>query len=398
MSMDDWTNLEDVAGVFEKDGRYRVRTYANNPEGDLKQKQETLSPEAGLEDAIQRREEMKAEIRSPDPETEQKGGPPTNTIAGLAKRLRDKKVESGSWSESTAFHNRKVIAKKVLPVIGGVKLENFGRHTVQRWIEWAEDQRKDDGDHYSQSTLRRWWKMVRAIAKRAYLEGYSDDRFLAWLRECDGPQSPVDNVREQRTLSVDQLHKFLEVAKKVVSGRYAELVTLAYTGMRCGELYGLEWRDIDYEERIIHVRRAHWNGHVKETKTGMTRELPMIAPVERALRDHKEKLQQEGHVGLRKGIVFPSDAGTRRYWSSLTKPCRKVCEHAGIDIDVSPQVFRRTLNTLLANPDVDRLVLKSITGHEDDEMVEHYAGIRTEQKREAIVSIADKRGGEKQAV
>ena len=34
------------------------------------------------------------------------------------------------------------------------------------------------------------------------------------------------------------------------------IITLIYTGMRLGELCGLEWKDVDFDNEIITVRRS----------------------------------------------------------------------------------------------------------------------------------------------
>ena len=44
-------------------------------------------------------------------------------------------------------------------------------------------------------------------------------------------------------------------------------VLLAMSGMRAGEALGLQWQDVDFERRCIHIRRTAWCGRVQSTKT-----------------------------------------------------------------------------------------------------------------------------------
>ena len=93
---------------------------------------------------------------------------------------------------------------------------------------------------------------------------------------------------------------------------------------------------------------------------------------------------REQRPGLEKGIVFPSTKGTYRYGSSIKKPLKQVCEHLGFEIRATPQVLRRTWNTLLLKAGVDRITIRSQMGHASETMTAHYAGVRHDQKQQAV--------------
>lgn len=38
-------------------------------------------------------------------------------------------------------------------------------------------------------------------------------------------------------------------------------------GLRAGEVLGLQWKDIDLDRRLLHVRRSAWYGHVQTAKS-----------------------------------------------------------------------------------------------------------------------------------
>ncbi|MFB6375955.1 MAG: tyrosine-type recombinase/integrase [Bradymonadaceae bacterium] len=114
----------------------------------------------------------------------------------------------------------------------------------------------------------------------------------------------MEGRRETGTLSVEQLKAFVPAAEKVVTVRYPEIVTLAYTGMRRGALYGLDWDDLDFDNGIIHVRRSFSNGSLSNTPKTYERPVPMIPRVQDALCRHHERLRVQEHAGLEKGIVL----------------------------------------------------------------------------------------------
>ena len=122
---------------------------------------------------------------------------------------------------------------------------------------------------------------------------------------------------------------------------------MAMTEMRAGEVYGLQWEDLDPAAGVIHVRRSASHGYVSLTKTGDPREVPLPELLRDLLRDHRRHLVEVQHRGLQSGIVFPADHGGHRIPQSLHKATKEVARQAGIDIRVGPQVLRRTFNTLM---------------------------------------------------
>src|SRR5712691_4483419 len=62
------------------------------------------------------------------------------------------------------------------------------------------------------------------------------------------------------------------------------LLLAALTGMRQGELFGLQWEDIDFTAHLIHVRRALWHGTLGTPKSRRSRRaIDMPSTLEQAL-------------------------------------------------------------------------------------------------------------------
>jgi integrase len=72
----------------------------------------------------------------------------------------------------------------------------------------------------------------------------------------------------------DQFERLVERARM---DQQAHLVVLlgGEAGLRCGEMIGLEWLDIDLEKRQLCVARSEWRGHVGAPKGGRIRYVPM---------------------------------------------------------------------------------------------------------------------------
>jgi len=75
---------------------------------------------------------------------------------------------------------------------------------------------------------------------------------------------PENPEKEQRCLSPDEMRRVVNA----VDGQWKALfATLAGTGMRCGEAFGLHVEDVDMKTGRIHIRRSVWNGQEGSVKT-----------------------------------------------------------------------------------------------------------------------------------
>lgn len=81
---------------------------------------------------------------------------------------------------------------------------------------------------------------------------------------CKNVSLPKLERKEMQTIPAEQLQAFLEEAKR--SGVYEMYYIELSTGLRRGELPALKWSDIDWENRVITVRRqvVRVNGEITE--------------------------------------------------------------------------------------------------------------------------------------
>jgi len=69
-------------------------------------------------------------------------------------------------------------------------------------------------------------------------------------------KAPKVEPKEARFLDNEQAQQVVDKALGEPIKWRTALLTLLYTGLRRGELMGLEWKDIDFKNKMIHVRRT----------------------------------------------------------------------------------------------------------------------------------------------
>ena len=128
---------------------------------------------------------------------------------------------------------------------------------------------------------------------------------------------------------MDEQKKFLETAETEYGWYYPMLKVMLLTGMRISEVGGLCWSDIDYDNDVIHIRRALFSQyeygkkklHFTTTKTiNSVRDIPMMEDCKKMLKLQKKnqnkikkelgkRYRSENEEGL-SDLVFTSSMGS----------------------------------------------------------------------------------------
>ena len=254
---------------------------------------------------------------------------------------------------------------------------------------WAERRRKEDGTLYARQTVSGWWDLLCMVVRDAVADLDLSRDPTARLK---GPRVKSAPVRERRTLSVEQLGRWLDALEEEAPTRWCEGLTLAYTGMRAGELLAACWADVDWSRQILTISKSTSKGALGTTKTGAVREVYLPDLLVQALRVHQEGQLRAQAVGIETGRIFPGRGGALRDAGALRKPFAAASKRAGLDVEVTAQVLRRTYNTLGVAAGVDRLVLRSQMGHTREEMTAHYYSGDAAAKAEASSKILQLKG------
>ena len=103
------------------------------------------------------------------------------------------------------------------------------------------------------------------------------------------------------------------------------LTVAAYTGMRPGELFALEWGDVSLETRRIHVQRRVYEGKLDVPKSGKPRMIALPPQARDALL--QINLHQDDN------LVFQSIDGHRLSQSTMSGYWGKIKARAGLEFD-----------------------------------------------------------------
>ena len=209
--------------------------------------------------------------------------------------------------------------------------------------------------------------------------------------------------KERRVLTEEEQGIFLEYARK---SEYGDIVEFALsTGMRIMETAGLQWSDVDFKNRVIHVTKtlSYTSGEyylsTPKTRTSV-RDIPMLDNVYLIL---KKRRQQQAEDRMLLGemwkalpeldnLVFTQRTGRhiceRLMVNKFDKITRSI-QKDGIEFErITPHTLRHTFATRCIENGMPPQVLKTILGHSKLSMtMDLYSHVLPDTKAEEMKKI-----------
>lgn len=155
---------------------------------------------------------------------------------------------------------------------------------------------------------------------------------------------------------------------------YALMIRMALrTGMRIGELLAIRWEDIDFEQRLIAVRRSIVRGIESSPKTRRHRFIPIAADLHDALTETRAS----------SGYVFSADEQGGAPLREPRKGLWRALETAGLR-RVGWHVLRHSFASQLVSEGVSIYIVQALLGHSTVQMTMRYAHLAPSATRGAV--------------
>lgn len=147
--------------------------------------------------------------------------------------------------------------------LGEVRLEDFTPQAQQNFVTRLSQK-------VSRKTLLNVLGTISSMLRTAKSWGY-----CCYMISTNDLALPAERVsRSARFFTADQVRKIIALASEPYRTMFA---IAAMTGLRAGEIVGLQVSDLDFEQRAIHVNRSAWFGRVQTVKSKASR-APVAMP------------------------------------------------------------------------------------------------------------------------
>jgi integrase len=281
-------------------------------------------------------------------------------LAGRLEELKEEgcKVSLGQfeseyldWAESCqepkTFQANRLALRKLLEVeTRSVLLEGLGFRSLDNMVAWCK------GKNLKATTINNYIRHVRAVFNKAVDWDYVKENPFKGYKELRAAKRPP------AFLSAQECTNLIKSIGDFNLRRY--VVALLYTGRRRGELFALEWADIDFERDCYLVRKS---------KTHLVRRYPMHPEFRAVLESFDD----------RQGRVF-------KCWGhpdTLTGLVKKALVDAGHPA-MRLHDLRHTFASNLAEAGESLQAIGELLGHTDKRTTEIYAHLSDQHLRASL--------------
>ena len=278
------------------------------------------------------------------------------TIKYLGEQwLENKKM---TVKPSTYNNYKRLLIDHIFADIGDKKYTALDKQYINDYILTLMDSgRKDGKGGLSVSMTRDIIKALRAIAKFAQLE-------YGLKNICDGITMPRIKKPEAKTLSDGERRK---LEKYLLSNQNLTNICIMlclYTGLRIGELCGLQWKDIDFRRGCLTVCKTVQRISLGNGKTVISIDTPKTDSSARVVYiplfiiEMLKKFRQKPDIFVLSNRIKPTEPRT------LQHKFKRILNNCKIG-DISFHALRHTYATMCVEKQFDIKTLSELLGHSD---------------------------------
>lgn len=276
-------------------------------------------------------------------------------------------VRDGTHRPSTiAMYSH--ILNVLLPYFEGVPLQEITGIKITQYLHWLRNEyRTKYGKPLSPKSIKHHYNILGIIFNYAEKQ---DIIIKNPMRRVDPPKVEKKSVD---ALSQEETEQFFVALDGCELDFKCLMYLLITTGLRRGEACGLQWNDIDFNNRTISVNRSvsytpESGITVSKPKTATSiRTIPaMNTTLELLWKLKCEQQQSHPYTVLNLAFVFPAldSPFTPRDPNNITRRMRRFIKRAGLP-NVSPHDLRHSCATLLLGSGADIKSVQQILGHAD---------------------------------
>lgn len=192
---------------------------------------------------------------------------------------------------STTYERLKQLRHRIYPAIGHLRIDKITPRQLQAFVNSLakEGANEKTGKPLAPKTIRHNLSLISDVFTYAVKMGLVSDN------PCSKVTIPKGEVKEKQIYSQEEMEVLLTKLMGEPLKYKVFFYLIAYSGFRRSEMLGLEWKDIDFENNIISVRRtsnytAERGTYTDTTKTKRSQRTLKISPF---IMDMLKQLKEE---------------------------------------------------------------------------------------------------------
>ena len=285
------------------------------------------------------------------------------TFQKYAEYALEVKIRGGMKAKTESSY--RYLLTRINAEIGPLKLQDIRPDHLNRfYAKLAEPgQNKLTGEPLSPKTIREHHRVISSILSLAVKEG------LLPTNAAERATPPKVPKSEKKTFEPEEVQAILKALKKEPMKWRIITVLLAATGARRGEIMGLRWENVDWDNHRLYLceNRVYTKatGTISTTlKTGENRYVSVPVSVLELLKLWKAEQEANSHMlGIEPpAYIAAHENGKLIHPDGITDWQNKFAKRQGLP-HVNPHAFRHTMASLLISEGVDVVTVSKRLGH-----------------------------------
>lgn len=269
---------------------------------------------------------------------------------------------------NTTYERLLQLRGRIYPVIGHIRMDKITPRQIQTFVNSLSKEGANErtGKPLAPKTIRHNLSLISDVFSYAVKMGVVSEN------PCSKVTIPKGEVKEKQIYTPAEVERFLTLLNDEPLKYRTFFYLMIYSGFRRGEMLGLEWKDVDFENNIISVRRTSnytaKNGvYTDTTKTKRSqRTLKFPQFIMDMLKEYKEEQDTEALRLADRWVKTdrlyvkwdgrPMQNGTPYLWLG------EFCEKHDLPF-YGLHSFRHLFCSLLVNQGVDIVTVSGALGH-----------------------------------
>lgn len=268
------------------------------------------------------------------------------------------------------------VKKHIIPFLGDRKMVRLDTRDINEFIQYLQTQ------SLSSTTIRGIITVLKYALNQACKEKY------LVINPCENATLPKVKTTGIKALSIKQQN---ELERYALQEKECSPVILAlYTGMRIGEISGLKWSDIDFDNNRIYVQRTLLRISCEESMSrtrvvfsspkteSSRRSIPLASNLKEYLLENRKDTTSDFVISCKNSFAEPRVINYR---------FKKITEKSNLSIHF--HVLRHTFATRCVEQGVDIASLSKLLGHSSIKMTLDIYTDSMWENRQTAISIID---------
>ncbi|MGE8022101.1 tyrosine-type recombinase/integrase [Peribacillus frigoritolerans] len=280
----------------------------------------------------------------------------------------------GTQVKVSSVRARRIAMKHLVSTWGHLPLRKITKHMYQSRIN---NLNKEFSHNYIDSIHTTGNMIFKHAIRQDLIKTNPTYGFVMPKKHVTVEDIEEDEVKE-KFLELNELKTFLRITKEQeLYLDYLCFATLAYTGMRLGEMLALKWTDLDLTKKTIRITKTYYNPNNKSTgyqlltpKTKKSIRTIMIDDGLVALfkahkREQMELKMKQRLVYEDQDFIFAENIGHPRVMKQVVLRLQRLMKHLDVDKHITPHSFRHTHTSLLIEAGAGVKEIQERLGHSD---------------------------------